>query len=240
MQYRRNFICVTVADFIVRSAYQIGKTPLLPIFAARLGAPWAFLGFIVSVSTITGMVLKPAVGILSDRWGRVWWLVVGTALFAGVPFLYRFIQTAEELFGIRVIHGLATAIYGPVTLAIVAEQTELKRAEKLGWFGMARQAGYILGTCGWWLVAADDGARLRFHTDRNAQLFCVHSSRSAEKTAYAFLECSSTNRRASRKGAKDWSQYTSHLAIRRSRIRTVYCNIRYQSISASVCRLVRN
>jgi MFS family permease len=153
MQYRRNFICVTVADFIVRSAYQIGKTPLLPIFAARLGAPWAFLGFIVSVSTITGMVLKPAVGILSDRWGRVWWLVVGTALFAGVPFLYRFIQTAEELFGIRVIHGLATAIYGPVTLAIVAEQTELKRAEKLGWFGMARQAGYILGPAvGGWLL----------------------------------------------------------------------------------------
>ena len=153
MQYRRNFICVTVADFIVRSAYQIGKTPLLPIFAARLGAPWAFLGFIVSVSTITGMVLKPAVGILSDRWGRVWWLVVGTALFAGVPFLYRFVQTPEELFGIRVIHGLATAIYGPVTLAIVAEQTESKRAEKLGWFGMARQAGYILGPAvGGWLL----------------------------------------------------------------------------------------
>ena len=153
MQYRRNFICVTVADFIVRSAYQIGKTPLLPIFAARLGAPWAFLGFIVSVSTITGMVLKPAVGILSDRWGRVWWLVVGTALFAGVPFLYRFVQTPEELFSIRVIHGLATAIYGPVTLAIVAEQTESKRAEKLGWFGMARQAGYILGPAiGGWLL----------------------------------------------------------------------------------------
>ncbi len=145
MKQRRNLISITVADFIVRSAYQIGKTPLLPIFAARLGASWAFLGFIVSVSTITGMVLKPAVGILSDRWGRYCWLVIGTVLFAGVPFLYRFIQTPEELFGIRVIHGLATAIFGPVTLAFVAEQTETKRAEKLGWFGMARQAGYILG-----------------------------------------------------------------------------------------------
>ena len=145
MKQRRNLISITVADFIVRSAYQIGKTPILPIFAARLGASWAFLGFIVSVSTITGMVLKPAVGILSDRWGRYCWLVIGTVLFAGVPFLYRFIQTPEELFGIRVLHGLATAIFGPVTLAFVAEQTETKRAEKLGWFGMARQAGYILG-----------------------------------------------------------------------------------------------
>ena len=153
MKQRRDFISITVADFIVRSAYQIGKTPILPIFAAKLGTPWTFLGFIVSVSTITGMVLKPAIGILSDRWGRYWWLVAGTALFAGVPFLYRFVQTPEQLFGIRVIHGLATAIYGPVTLALVAEQTETKRAEKLGWFGMARQAGYILGPAiGGWLL----------------------------------------------------------------------------------------
>ena len=157
MKQCRNFISITVADFIVRTAYQIGKTPILPIFAARLGAPWTFLGFIVSVSTMTGMVLKPAVGILSDRWGRYWWFIAGTALFAGVPFLYRFVETPDGLFGIRVIHGLATAIYGPVTLAFVAEQTETKRAEKLGWFGMARQAGYILGPAigGWLLLTMD-------------------------------------------------------------------------------------
>ena len=157
MKQRRNLISITVADFIVRTAYQIGKTPILPIFAARLGAPWTFLGFIVSVSTITGMVLKPVVGILSDRWGRYQWLVAGTVLFAGVPFLYRFVETPEGLFGIRIIHGLATAIYGPVTLAFVAEQAKTKRAEKLGWFGMARQAGYILGPAfgGWLLLTMD-------------------------------------------------------------------------------------
>ncbi len=153
MKQRRNLISITIADFIVRTAYQIGKTPILPIFAARLGAPWTFLGFIVSVSTVTGMVLKPAIGILSDRWGRYWWLVTGTVLFAGVPFLYRYVETPDGLFGIRVFHGLATAIYGPVTLAFVAEQTKTKRAEKLGWFGMARQAGYILGPAiGGWLL----------------------------------------------------------------------------------------
>ena len=63
----RNFAYITSADFIVRSAYQMGKTPLLPLFAAALGASDAFTGFIVSVSTLTGMVLKPFVGILSDR-----------------------------------------------------------------------------------------------------------------------------------------------------------------------------
>ena len=150
-----NFISITGADFIVRSAYQMGKTPLLPIFAMTLGATDAFLGFIISVSTLTGMVLKPAIGILSDRWGRRWWLIIGTVFFTGMPFLYRFVHTPAELFGIRIIHGLATAIYGPVTLAFVAEGVKDRLAEKLGWFGMARSAGYIVGpAAAGWLLAA--------------------------------------------------------------------------------------
>ena len=34
---------ITAADFLVRTAYQMGKTPLLPIFAASLGANATFL-----------------------------------------------------------------------------------------------------------------------------------------------------------------------------------------------------
>ena len=150
----RNFLLITLADLIARTAYQMGKTPLLPVFAASLGASNAFLGLIVSVSTFTGMVLKPLIGALSDRWGRRWWLLAGTAFFAIMPFLYRFVTTPEQLFLIRIVHGLATAIYGPVTLAYVAEQTGPRRAEGLGWFGLARSGGYILGPAlaGWLLL----------------------------------------------------------------------------------------
>ena len=113
---------ITAADFMVRTAYQMGKTPLLPIFAAGLGANATFLGLIVSVSTLTGMLLKPIFGLLSDRWGRWIWLLVGTLLFIGIPFLYQLIHTPEELLFLRLVHGLATAIYGPVTVAWVMEQ----------------------------------------------------------------------------------------------------------------------
>ena len=150
----RGFAYITVADFIVRSAYQMGKAPLLPIFAASLGAAGPLLGSIVSVSTLTGMVLKPFVGILSDRWGRRSWLILGTAFFAGMPFVYQFVDTPGHLFATRVIHGVATAIYGPVTLAYVAERSHSHRAERLGWFGMARNAGYVVGpaVAGWLLL----------------------------------------------------------------------------------------
>ncbi len=151
---RKDFVYITAADFIVRTAYQMGKTPLLPVFAASLGASNALLGFIVSVSTLTGMVLKPFIGILSDRWGRRWWLVIGTAFFAGMPFLYHFVDSPQQLVALRVTHGLATAIYGPVTLAYVAEMNKLRRGERLGWFEMARSGGYIVGPAlaGWLLL----------------------------------------------------------------------------------------
>ena len=153
----RSFLSITAADFVVRSAYQMGKTPLLPILAAALGAGEAFLGFIVSVSTLTGMVFKPLVGVLSDRWGRRGWLILGTVFFAGMPFVYRFVHTPEQLFAVRMVHGLATAIYGPVTLAYVAEQSKSHRAERLAWFGMARGAGYVVGpaAAGWMLLTMD-------------------------------------------------------------------------------------
>ncbi len=157
MKRPSNFFNITLADFIVRSGYQMGKTPLLPLFAAALGATGALLGLIVSVSTLTGMLLKPLIGVLSDRWGRRWWLLAGTAFFMGMPFLYRFVHSPEQLFALRLVHGLATAIYGPVSLALVAEQAQKKRAEKLGLFGMARHGGYIVGPAlsGWLLLKTD-------------------------------------------------------------------------------------
>jgi len=142
---------ITAADLIVRTAYQMGKTPLLPIFAASLGANATFLGLIVSVSTITGMLLKPIFGLLSDRWGRWIWLFVGTIIFSGIPFLYHWTSTPEELLILRLIHGLSTAIYGPVTVAFVIESCrgsgviDNNCAERLGWFGIARSGGYLLG-----------------------------------------------------------------------------------------------
>ena len=58
-----------------------------------------------------------------------------------MPFVYGFVDSPDQLVLVRVVHGLATAIYGPVTLAYVAELSRSKRAERLGWFSMARKRG---------------------------------------------------------------------------------------------------
>ena len=136
---------LTLADLVARTAYQMGKTPLLPLYAATLGADDIYLGFIASVSTMTGLVFKPLVGLLSDRHGRRVWLLIGTAFFIGMPFVYRFITTPEQLVAVRLIHGIATAIYGPVSVAMVVDMAAENRAGRVGIFSLGRTGGYIFG-----------------------------------------------------------------------------------------------
>ena len=153
----REFAFITSADFIVRTAYQMGKSPLLPVYAASLGATDIFLGLIVSVSTLTGMLLKPIIGLLSDNSNRKIWLLIGTTFFCLIPFLYYLVETPDQLFLIRIIHGTATAIYGPVSLAFVSELSKYQQAERLGWFSIARNLGYVIGpiAAGWLLMTTD-------------------------------------------------------------------------------------
>ncbi|MBI3198222.1 MAG: MFS transporter [Rhodospirillales bacterium] len=138
------FWAVFATDLIVRAAYQMAKSPLLPIFAASLGANKLMIGTIVGVSTLTGTALKPLIGALSDRWGRRVFFFAALLLFAGFPFLYRFVQTPDQLFWLRVFHGTATAIFGPVTLALITEMTPANRGARLGLFEMARGSGHLI------------------------------------------------------------------------------------------------
>src|SRR3546814_7715843 len=92
----RGFWSLFGTDMIVRTGYQMGKTPALPMFAAAIGAGELMIGTIVAVSTMNGMLAKPLVGALSDRWGRRLWFFAALILFSGTPFLYQLVETRSE------------------------------------------------------------------------------------------------------------------------------------------------
>jgi len=135
---KNNLAKIFLSDFIVRCFYQIGKTPLLPLYAASVGAGEFLIGIIVSISTVTGMLLKPIFGMFSDRWGRKIWLLIAVILFSGTPFLYQFVGNEQELLLLRLFHGISTAIFGPVSLAYVAAMNAQNLGERFGYFGMSR------------------------------------------------------------------------------------------------------
>src|SRR5262245_38296919 len=139
------FIAIVLASLLSRLGYQMARSPVLPTFAADLGAMPELIGVIVAASTITGVFFKLPSGALSDVLGRKRMMVLGAIFFAGPPFLYPFIHDPWSLLALRFVHGFATAIFSPVASAYVAGLAESGRGARLGWFSSANDVGATAG-----------------------------------------------------------------------------------------------
>jgi MFS family permease len=132
-------LCITGVFAIFSST--ISKSPVLPIFSAHLGADPTGIGLIASVSAFTGVVTSIPAGIFADRLGKRRMLVFSAIVFSTAPFLYLFVTNIWQLAVIRLYHGLATAIFIPVAMALVSELYQKDRGEKMGWFSTSTLVG---------------------------------------------------------------------------------------------------
>jgi len=146
-QPNRSFLALGAMDVIARTGYQMGKSPVLTVLALTVGAGSVELGLIASASVATGVVLKPWIGALSDRIGRCPLLLIAGALFALVPWCYVFVDGFHSLMAVRIIHGLATAVCGPIMAALVADlyADRDQGCIRLGWYDTFRSVGYVTG-----------------------------------------------------------------------------------------------
>ena len=139
------FTALCSVGFFARLSYALARSPVLPLFALYLGAGPEAIGFAVGVSTVTGIFFKLPAGALSDVIGRKSTMMIGLVVFAIMPFTYLLIKDYQLLIVIRFIHGLATAIYGPVSMAVVADVAGAKKGELLSWFSSVTIIGNLLG-----------------------------------------------------------------------------------------------
>ncbi len=139
------FAAILFASLLSRLGYQMARSPVLPTFAADLGALPELIGIIVAASTITGVFFKLPAGALSDVLGRKRMMVLGALFFAAPPFLYPFVHDAGSLLALRFVHGFATAIFSPVASAYVASPAATGRGARLGWFSSATDIGATAG-----------------------------------------------------------------------------------------------
>ncbi len=103
------------------------------------------VGIIVAVSTLTGVFLKLPVGVMSDFLNRRKLMLGGLLAFAVPPFFYPLIDDIPTLGILRLAHGLATAMFTPLALAMVAQMYAARRGEAMGWYTAAAQGGGLLG-----------------------------------------------------------------------------------------------
>ena len=155
------FLSLYSVNFFARFSYALARNPVLPLFALSFGAQPENIGLAVGISTVTGIFFKLPAGALSDIIGRKKTMLVGLLFFAFIPFLYFFIQEYTQLVIVRFFHGFATAIYGPVAMAVVADMSGNRKGEILSWFSSIA----ILGT----LAGAPVGGFLLTYFAKNAE-----------------------------------------------------------------------
>lgn len=139
------FAALCTVGFFARLSYALARSPVLPLFALYLGAGPEAIGFAVGISTVTGIFFKLPSGAMADIIGRKRTMLVGLFFFALMPFVYLFVKDYKLLIIVRFIHGLATAVYGPVSMAVIADVAGTKKGELLSWFSSVTLIGNLLG-----------------------------------------------------------------------------------------------
>jgi MFS family permease len=132
-------LCIFGAFAILSST--MSKNPVLKPFATSLGTPVSFLGFVAAASTIPGMLISLPAASLSDIVGRKKVLLFSAFVFASAPFLYLLITEWWQIILVRFYHGFATAIFVPITEAMVAENFPTKRGERISLLSSATAVG---------------------------------------------------------------------------------------------------
>jgi MFS family permease len=143
---RKLYLSVCATAFSAYASYSLVRTPVLPLYARHLGLSTELVGLVVAASTVTGIFLKLPAGTLSDVLGRRRMLVIGALVFAIAPFFYILPHSASSLIVLRLMHGSATAIFGPVMAAVISDLAPAQhRGSWLGTYAASQGAGNALG-----------------------------------------------------------------------------------------------
>jgi len=151
------FILLCIMGGLAIFSSTMSKSPVLPLFIRALDVPLGTVGFIAAASTMVGIIVSLPAGILSDIIGRRRIILIAAFVFASAPFFYLLVTQPWHLVLVRIYHGLATAILGPVAMAAVADTFDSGRGEKMAWYSSATMVGRFLAPfVGGALIFGDD------------------------------------------------------------------------------------
>lgn len=151
----RDFLRVTIGNFFFFLTF--ASFFLLPLHIRELGGSERTVGFLMGTTGVSGLVSVFVVGRLLDRWGRIFFLRLGTIVMglATLGFLWP-TSIGPALFVLRIVQGLAFSCSFNAAATLAADLAPVsRRTSALGLFGISTLLTHAIApTLGEQLIAA--------------------------------------------------------------------------------------
>jgi DHA1 family multidrug resistance protein-like MFS transporter len=142
---KRAFIAICIAIFVAMLGMGI-ISPLMTIYAKSMGASGILLGIMYSGFSLSRAFMQPVCGWFADKHGRKMLMVVGLSAYTLVSLGYALAADMYQLTGVRLLHGVSSALVIPVAQAYVGGLTPKgKEGTYMGLFAMSMYLGMAAG-----------------------------------------------------------------------------------------------
>lgn len=161
--YTLQFILLCLSSLLFSSSFNM-IIPELPSYLSSLGGA-EYKGFIISLFTLTAAISRPFSGKLTDKWGRVPVMAVGSVVCLICGFLYPILSSVAGFLFLRLVHGFSTGFKPTATSAYVADIIPKERwGEGLGMHGLCFSIGGALGPALGGMVVNAFGIDIMFYS----------------------------------------------------------------------------
>lgn len=173
-----SFLLVCLIAFAVFFSSYL-RIPVMPLFAASLGAGPVQVGTINGAFMLTVALLSMPAGLLADRTGRKVPILFGVAATAVSSLLVTLCNQPGQMVAAYILFGIGLAAFAPAMLSLVADVIPSNRlGQAYGWYTTAIYIAMTLGPALGGYLAKVLGLR---------QVFLVSGGLLTAVTALAFL-----------------------------------------------------
>lgn len=160
--YTLQFILLCLSSLLFSASFNM-IIPELPNYLTSLGGA-EHKGLIIALFTLTAGISRPFSGKLTDQWGRVPVMAIGSIVCVLCGFLYPILTTLSGFFLLRILHGFSTGFKPTATSAYVADIIPSNRwGEALGMHGLCFSIGGAIGPAIGSFVALNLGINSMFY-----------------------------------------------------------------------------
>jgi multidrug resistance protein len=119
--------------------------PLLPFYAASMGATAFVVGLLISTFSVAQLVSAPTWGRISDHFGRRPAVISGLLISSAAYVVFGLAGTISVLLLSRIIQGVGGGTVGVLQAYVADASHPDDRAKALGWLSAATSAGAVIG-----------------------------------------------------------------------------------------------